>query len=173
MSISTQTANTDEVASRISQLRDTLRNISHELMPPQFDTATLDEILNYYLQHIQSPTLTIHFSSQGDFSTLPKHIAYELYRITQEAVGNIISHASATEALVEITCNPKEVALTISDNGQNSSAPNAHAPHGGIGLQSIHDRAKSIDASLNISNTNPGHQLTVHKRISAKMRKEG
>ena len=173
MSISTQTANTDEVASRISQLRDTLRNISHELMPPQFDTATLDEILNYYLQHIQSPTLTIHFSSQGDFSTLPKHIAYELYRITQEAVGNIISHASATEAQVEITCNPKEVALTISDNGQNSSAPNAHAPHGGIGLQSIHDRAKSIDASLNISNTNPGHQLTVHKRISAKMRKEG
>ena len=172
MAISTQMTNPEEVASRISQLRDTLRNISHELMPPQFDSATLDEILHYYLQHIQSPTLSIHFSSQGDFSTLPKHIAYELYRITQEAVGNIISHASATIAQVDVNCNSKEVNLIISDNGQNTSSLNTHAPSGGIGLQSIHDRAKSIDATLNISHDNQGTKITIHKHISSKMNKE-
>lgn len=172
MAISNQMANPDEVASRISQLRDTLRNISHELMPPQFDSATLDEILNYYLQHIQSPTLSIQFSSQGDFSTLPKHIAYELYRITQEAVGNIISHASATIAQVDVNCNSKEVNLTISDNGQNTSSLNTHTPSGGIGLQSINDRAKSIDATLNISHDNQGTKFTIHKHISSKMKKE-
>ncbi len=175
MTINTQMVNPDEVASRISQLRDTLRNISHELMPPQFDTVTLDEILNYYLQHIQSPTLTIHFSSQGDFSTLPKHIAYELYRITQEAVGNIISHASATEARVEIKYNHKEVNLTVSDNGQHVSTPDnttSKTSKGGIGLQSIHDRAKSINATLNISHDNQGTKLTIHKHISSKMNKE-
>lgn len=167
MVINTQQAQPQEVAGRISQLRDTLRHISHELMPPQFDKATLDENLGYYLQHSKSDTLDITFTTSGDFATLPRHIAYELYRITQEAVGNIISHASATEAQVTLNCDHREVSLCISDNGhrseQNSKDENATSPrHHGIGMQSINDRAKSIGADLRIETTDEGTTLSIH-----------
>lgn len=168
MVINTQQAQPQEVAGRISQLRDTLRHISHELMPPQFDKATLDENLGYYLQHSKTPTLNITFTTSGDFSTLPRHIAYELYRITQEAVGNIISHASATEAQVTLSCDHREVSLRISDNSHRSENDSKDADftsprhHHGIGMQSISDRAKSIGADLRIETTDEGTTLSIH-----------
>ena len=167
MVINTQQAQPQDVAERIRQLRDTLRHISHELMPPQFDKATLDENLGYYLQHSKTPTLDITFTTSGDFSTLPRHIAYELYRITQEAVGNIISHASATKAQVVIDCGLQEVNLSISDNGHSPDdnkdfGDNPKSRHHGIGLQSISDRVKSIGADLHTDTGGQGTTLSVH-----------
>lgn len=167
MVINTQKAEPKEVAQRISQLRDTLRHISHELMPPQFDKATLDEILRYYLQHIKSPSVDVRFSSQGDFSVLPKHIAYELYRITQEAVGNILSHASATLAQVDVRCDRREVTLRVSDNGCQPSNDDRGETvartisHDGIGLRSVSDRAKSIGGNLRIDSNEQGTTVTL------------
>ena len=168
MVINMQQAQPQEVAGRISQLRDTLRHISHELMPPQFDKATLDENLGYYLQHSKSDTLDIKFTTSGDFAALPRHIAYELYRITQEAVGNIISHASATEARVTLNCDHREVSLLVSDNGHRQDDAKIEADdrqgkhHHGIGMQSINDRAKSIGADLRIETTDKGTTLSIH-----------
>ena len=167
MAINTQQVPQQEVAGRISQLRDTLRHISHELMPPQFDKATLDENLGHYLQHSKSPELNIVFTASGDFSSVPRHIAYELYRITQEAVGNIISHAAASEAKVTLQCDPHEISLRISDNGCFPKKPakdedtTSSRLQDGIGMQSICDRAKSIGADLHISTTEQGTILSI------------
>jgi len=167
MVINTQQVPQQEVAGRISQLRDTLRHISHELMPPQFDKATLDENLGHYLQHSKTPEFDIEFTASGDFSSVPRHIAYELYRITQEAVGNIISHAAASEAKVTLRCDPHEISLRISDNGcfpkKTAKEENATSSRfqDGIGMQSISDRAKSIGADLRISTSDQGTTLTI------------
>ncbi|MBR6978481.1 MAG: tetratricopeptide repeat protein [Prevotella sp.] len=152
MALRSQEARSQDVAERIGQLRDNLRQLSHELMPPQFDKCTLDEILSYYLQHVKTPSLDVQFHNEGDFTHLPKHIAYELYRITQEAVGNIVSHSDATVARVEVKCDHHEVSLCISDNGSRKEENDEKRHHDGIGMQSIHDRAKSIGAELEVSN---------------------
>lgn len=167
MAINTQQAPRQEVAGRVSQLRDTLRHISHELMPPQFEKATLDGNLGHYLQQCKSPALDITFTATGDFSKVPRHIAYEFYRITQEALGNIFSHAAATETQVILHCENRKVSLRVSDNGRRTEeAPddggaNSLRHYDGIGLQSISERAKSIGADLCVNTTDQGTTLTI------------
>lgn len=148
MEISSGQADRPTVSRQIANLRETLRNISHELMPPQFDHTTLDDTLRHYLQHLSSPSLEVAFKSEGDFTTIPKHIAYEFYRITQEAMGNIISHAKATKARVCLSHHGRTLTLTVTDNGcwEESTA----TVGSGIGLQSVGDRAKSIGATLSM-----------------------
>jgi len=154
MAINTHMAPPEEVARRIGHLRETLRNLSHELMPPQFDVATLDEILAHYLGHVTTPAFDVAFTATGDFSALPKHVAYELYRITQEAVGNIIAHASATKVQVRLSLDRHAVSLTVADNGQWATADTAATDEGnptptsGMGMRSLDERAKSIGGTL-------------------------
>lgn len=146
MQINNGQADHSTVSRQIVSLRETLRNISHELMPPQFDHTTLDDTLRHYLEHLSSPSLKVTFKSEGDFSAIPKHIAYEFYRITQEAMGNIISHAQATEAQVNLSNNGKNICLMVTDNGQWAESTTKGGD--GIGLQSVGDRAKSIGATI-------------------------
>ena len=41
--------NEQELASLVSKLRNNVRNISHELMPPEFEHLSLDQILDVML----------------------------------------------------------------------------------------------------------------------------
>ena len=130
---------TGEVGHQISTLRAQLRNLSHELMPPQFnDGVRLDEALAYYLSHIDSPKVDFHASGDG-WDKIPAEAAYQVYRITQEAIGNIITHQPA--ATVEVSLTPKH--LDIISNGEMVKGDGK-----GIGLQSMKSRADSINATL-------------------------
>ena len=164
MTINNNGAQGEDVAQRIRQLRETLRHISHELMPPQFEYASLDEILNHYLEHVKTPDFDVNYSATGDFSTLPKHIAYEFYRITQEAVGNIIAHASATKAQVELVLDRNDIQLTVTDNGKWSETDTKTTD--GIGMRSIDERTKSIGATLTTEHDTNGTMIRVSASVS-------
>ena len=131
---------TAQISQQISTLRATLRNLSHELMPPQFkDGVRLDEALGYYLSHIDSPK--VDFQADGDgWDSIPADTAYQVYRITQEAIGNTITHRP--EASVQVNLSPTR--LDITSQGQMQQGDGT-----GIGLQSMKDRASSINATLN------------------------
>ncbi len=163
MTINARMAPPEEVAQRIGHLRETLRHLSHELMPPQFDYATLDETLRHYLKHVKTPTFHIDYTATGDFSTLPKHVAYEFYRITQEAVGNIIAHAAATKAQVSLSFDGHDVSLTVADNGKWNSTDTT--PAGGMGMRSLNERAKSIGGSLTAEHDAGGTVVSVSASI--------
>lgn len=157
--INNNSAPPESVAHRIRQLRESLRQISHELMPPQFEYASLDEVLSHYLNNVKSPDFNVEYSVTGDFNTLPKHLAYELYRITQEAVGNIITHASATKAQVTLVRTGGDITLTVADNG-TWSEPDTKTSRG-IGRQSTSERAKSIGATLTTEHGADGTVMTL------------
>ena len=164
MQISSEQTDRTTLSRQIASLRETLRNISHELMPPQFEHTTLDHTLRHYLKHLSSPHLKVTFKSEGDFGTVSKHIAYEFYRITQEAMGNIISHAQATEARVSLSHTGSGLMLTVTDNGRWEE-PTATVG-GGIGLQSVGDRAKSIGATLTMKHDTELTVMQVEMRNS-------
>lgn len=171
MAINTHMAPPEEVARRIGHLRETLRNLSHELMPPQFDVATLDKILAHYLGHVTTPAFDVAFTATGDFSALPKHVAYELYRITQEAVGNIIAHASATKAQVRLSLDGHAVSLTVADNGQWDTTGTAATDEGkptptsGMGMRLLDERAKSIGGTLTTKHDAGGTTVSISTPI--------
>ena len=84
------------------------------------------------------------------------------YRITQEALHNIEKHAQATQVTVELITEADAVQLTIHDDGigfDTQDIPDMH-----FGVSSMHDRAASIGASLElISEVGQGTTIIVRK----------
>lgn len=135
-----------DVTTQIATLRAQLRNLSHELMPPQFaDGVTLDAALRHYLSHLDSPDVA--FRAEGtDWEQIPAQTAYQVYRIAQEAIGNIIVHQSEAHADVTLLYNNDEsrmLQLNIVSHGTVMEG-DGH----GIGFQSMTERAESIGAAL-------------------------
>lgn len=155
----------EQIAEDIRHTHATLRNISHELMPPSFICTSLNDMLEGYISMLTIPdTMHIDYRQTGDgWDSIPPQTAYELYRITQEAVSNIVRHSGATEATVSLTRDGQAVTLDIRDNGKGYDN---NSESKGIGLRTIHDRAGSIGASCLIQSDNNGTHITITLHLS-------
>jgi len=151
-------AGKDEIISRVQAMRTSLRRISHELMPPSFMYAGIDEIVSDYLSHLVKPdNMRIDYSVEGEkWGNIPNNVSYQIYRITQEAVSNIIRHSACTHADIVLACDGTHITLRITDNG--SSADNG----GGAGIRSMRDRANSIGARFEWTSDKNGTRVEVN-----------
>ena len=81
-----------------------LRRVAHNMMPEMLTKFGLDEALKEYCNMINSAKLVVDVKYQSlGMETLPdKSAEIIIYRIIQELLNNILKHASATEAFVQI-----------------------------------------------------------------------
>lgn len=145
----------------LEQSRDNLRHVSHALMPPVFQYAALDEMLADYIDHVPRPAslhLTFRRTEDFDWNRIPERTAYEVYRIVQEALANLIRHARATAAEVTLEAHGNRFTLTVTDNGRGFDAAGTH---GGVGMRTIRDRAASFGGSCTLAPTASGTRLEV------------
>ena len=80
---------------------------------------------------------------------LPAALEEELYRITQEALNNSLKHAASTLTAVRLHAAGDNMMIEVSDNGKGFILE-AEGDSGGIGLDSMRERAKNIGASLTV-----------------------
>jgi two-component system NarL family sensor kinase len=93
----------------------------------------------------------IHFQSFGNVHKFSPAFELAVYRIVQEVVHNILKHAKATEALVQMSFSDQIFDLSIEDNGIGIP-DNVRAKTGGMGLRSIADRVQAINGRISITN---------------------
>jgi two-component system, chemotaxis family, CheB/CheR fusion protein len=72
------------------------------------------------------------------------------YRITQEALNNILKHAHATRVNVILEARESAVRLAIEDNGAGFDVDEAKSSELGLGLANMRERAALIGATLEI-----------------------
>jgi len=77
--------------------------------------------------------------SPEDLPHLPAAVEVAIYRITQEALTNVVRHARAKKCFVRLAVN-EEVALNIVDDGVGIT--DRHAA--GVGLSSMRERAAEL-----------------------------
>ncbi|KOT11346.1 histidine kinase family protein [Burkholderia mallei] len=142
----------------IARLGDTLREvrrISHALRPTMLDDLGLAAALDQLVRELGAETGVELGFTQVDHSgapPLPAPVKTALFRIAQEALTNILRHAHATRAAVTLELSPREVALTIADNGRGFDAGRAQADaRGGIGLRKMRERLDALGGTLEIS----------------------
>lgn len=114
----------------------------------------------------------------GD-SALPASVEEELYSIVMEALNNVLRHAEASMVTVSLhiereqATRPAEqpaeqsatrVSLTIADNGRGFEI-NGIQHNGGIGLESMRERAQRLGGSLTIQ-SRCGEGTTIDVRIA-------
>jgi two-component system NarL family sensor kinase len=97
-----------------------------------------------------------------DAVELPLRVEAELYRITQEVLANVRSHARASQ--VEITLQPagQDVLLSIRDDGVGFDP--GRETEGHHGLQGMRERAKLLGGRLRIA-SRPGRGTRVTARV--------
>jgi signal transduction histidine kinase/ligand-binding sensor domain-containing protein len=107
-----------------------------------------------------SATLIIH----GAYRPLPVESEQEILRIAQEAIHNGKKHASATALSVRLDYNPRELELTVTDNGKGFDVASHKAKEGHYGLTGIHERSALIQGRIEIL-SKPGAGTTVRLNV--------
>ena len=109
----------------------------------------------------QSVDFKIFFQIQGiDNSLISKDHQYNIYRIVQEALNNIIKHAEAKEVSLQLLKVEGKLIITIEDDGKGFDIQSRI--HNGIGMQNIAARTEWLDGKFKIdSGPNIGSTLIV------------
>lgn len=157
----------EESAALIDSCRESVRRISHELMPPEFAYATVDEVVRFYVNkqaEANAGKIGISYRSESEsdcWQRVPDDVSLEIYRIVQEAVGNAVKHSGATQISVALTERDSVVEVEIADNGTFKSAARK-----GLGMDSIMKRARLAGGNVAISNEDgAGTRISVRIKI--------
>ena len=143
----------------LSESREQVRRVSHELLPPEFESATLDDVLADYTDSMDGTgNCTVSYTStppDADWSQLPRMTALEVYRIVQEAVANAMKHGHATTV---------SIGMHQGDNGQltvivsNDTAQDTDKRQpAGIGQRTMQQRATAIGGTITFHKIPYGH----------------
>jgi two-component system, NarL family, sensor kinase len=93
---------------------------------------------------------------------LPLRTEAELYRIVREALANVRQHAHATEVEITLRTTPKDVALSVHDDGVGfTSEPRDEGHYGILGMR---ERARLLGGRLRVT-SRPGRGTTVTARV--------
>jgi signal transduction histidine kinase len=90
----------------------------------------------------------VHCSFDGSVRRLPAETEKGLLRISQEALSNVLRHASARQVRIDLHFDARQVRLSVTDDGRGFK-PDQH--HEGLGLTSMQDRTSALGGELTIS----------------------
>ncbi|RCJ14696.1 hypothetical protein A6S26_11410 [Nostoc sp. ATCC 43529] len=128
-----------------------MRNLLIELRPDGLAEKPLGELIQQLTKAISGrASLQVTTTVKGDFS-LSSEVKLVFYRITQEALNNIIKHAQATEVSVTLEYDSQRIVLRISDNGCGFDSRQIPIPSGHLGIAIMKERADSIGANFHLS----------------------
>lgn len=129
-----------------------LRKTAHNMMPEMLLQEGLVVAVEYFCRKVanNSPT-RIYFQTAGTIRSFAPQFELTIYRVIQELVHNILKHAKATEAVVQMGFSDAIFDVTVEDNGIGMP-PDIMATAKGIGLRSIADRIKAINGNMQIQN---------------------
>ena len=109
---------------------------------PQPDLGRLDELV----AGVAAAGLAVTTTVTGDPRPLPPGVELSAYRIVQEALSNVLRHASGSEVRVEIAYRPAALELRVR-NGP-PPVPPAPSPGAGHGLPGMRERAAMLGGEL-------------------------
>jgi len=157
--------NKDQI-NKIDKAITEVRRISRNLMPETLKNLGLEIAMKELCETMSYQQLEIIFEVFNLKSTLPFHQQLAIYRITQEALSNVIKYAQATKVIVQISQNNAHLSLTIEDNGNGFDLQKVQL---GQGLQNMKNRAKLMNAHLEIvSEVGAGTTINMEAHVETK-----
>lgn len=137
------------------------RAIVHGLRPPVLDELGLVAAIRDRMTSLPDANgLVVRVHASPDPMALPAAVEISALRIVQEAVANVRRHAGATRCDVRIEADTETLILDIVDDGRGMPAQTS----GGLGLESMHERARELGGSLQVG-TGSGGGTCVHARL--------
>lgn len=146
--------------SLISQhMMELVKALLFRLRPADLDELGISESLKSMVTEWNSKhtNITCHLALTDNIDDIPVPIAVNLLRTVQECLTNIVKHASATSAEVQLNYlahSPTLLELSIQDNGCFTQGE--HLNTAGNGLLGIQERIAALNGELSMSQSTMG-----------------
>ncbi|MBC7813653.1 MAG: GAF domain-containing sensor histidine kinase [Burkholderiales bacterium] len=129
-----------------------IKRVVYDLRPPTLDALGLVSELRRYIQHFKKYTgLNCIVKVEGKSVRLPGQVEVSIYRLLQEALQNVYSHAAAKKVSINITFSDNELKLTICDDGIGFDLNAVEQINSSnFGLITMRERAKNLNGRLTI-----------------------
>ncbi|CAN5468628.1 hypothetical protein BH10ACI2_BH10ACI2_09050 [soil metagenome] len=166
----------DQLSKRVERLQEIAEKLDSEvsflaweLRPSALDDLGLVDAVGAFVNEWSR-----HYDIQADFHSaglvkerLGKETETHLYRITQEALNNILKHAEASSVTVQLERRDHEVILIIEDDGLGFN-PESRRPASesgkGLGLIGMSERATLVGGEVEIESA-PGSGTAIYVRV--------
>jgi two-component system NarL family sensor kinase len=137
----------DMLDSSISELR----RVAHSMMPEALMKYGLDGALKDFCTGINgSGVLKVIYQSHAlEGLQVSQTVSITIYRVVQELVNNIIRHAAATTALVQVNKEESKLLITVEDDGKGFDKNNVGEANG-IGWSNIRSRLDYLKAHVDV-----------------------
>lgn len=138
-----------------------LRRIAHNMMPEGLVSYGLNEALKQYCSSINTNgMLRVTYQSVGLTGRMPDEVEITAYRIVQELLNNILKHAAASEAIVQVVRDEERLNILVEDNGKGFDS-NSLREKKGAGWVNIRARVDYLKGQLEL-NSEPGKGTQVN-----------
>lgn len=133
-----------------------IRDVSANLNPRQLASLGLEASLRaHLLQTLAQTPIRWSLECQQQLGGIPEEMAIAAFRITQEAITNMLRHAQAKNLQVRIQRRAEGLALSICDDGLGFSPAHDPGAQGQRGMAGMVERAKLLGGHLTVDST-PG-----------------
>lgn len=148
-----------ELEQILGDLIDKVRQMAWHVRPAILDDYGLKYALARYLNeistHIGYP-VRLECNINDESQRLPREVEIGLYRISQEAITNVIRHARASSASVVVLQNQEAVTLVVGDNGCGFDLQNALGTDAtSLGLLGMRERTSLLGGDFEVE-SEPG-----------------
>lgn len=136
-----------------------MRLLIFELHPPILEKEGLVAAIKTRLESVEARSgIETEFIVEGD-RRLPLSIESELYRISQEALNNVVRHAKAQYIKINLLIKKRRFRMEIFDDGKGFD-PILAKQSSGMGLRGINERVQKIHGVLSIDSS-PSNGTTI------------
>jgi signal transduction histidine kinase len=158
--LSTLRSSAGEARRLVARTLGQLRELSQLMRPPVLDLYGLVPSLEQHLRSFEKRHgIAASFLANGLPQRLPAETETAIYRITQEALTNVVRHAHAKRVRVRLDADDEHVHLEVEDDGLGLRNGDGH--RAGVGLIGIRERVRALGGTMTLAST-AGVQLSVH-----------
>ncbi|MGC4191012.1 MAG: histidine kinase [Thermomicrobiales bacterium] len=151
------------VNSLLEQASDEIHSVIFDLRPPDLDDIGVVAAIEAFIQSFSRTGLSCRLVVVNDLPPQTPEVRLGIYRIVQEALHNVVRHASADEAVVRLESTDGILRVTIKDNGVGFDPAMSYRPTS-LGLLSMRERAAAIGATFRIVSRPGGGSAIIIER---------
>ena len=142
----------------LDEMEKELRRAIYDLQPPILDAVGLVPALQKHAVAFQKLSgITCQMQCTGAPYRLPPASEITVFRLVEECLHNVMSHARASTASVTLDFAPAMLCVTVQDNGEgfNYAEGRKNGSGKGLGLLGMRERVTSLRGKMEVSSA-PG-----------------
>lgn len=153
---------TDELNQLLEQTLEEVRNISENLQPSGLANFSLEKNIEKIIKQFdENSTIKFEFT-HSDIPELDLKMKTHFFRITQEALSNIVKHSKAQTSTIQLYGLEDRIQLTIEDDGVGFNPENIDKSQAHHGMENIEYRVNSLNGNFTVdSNAKRGTILLI------------